>query len=52
MFFLNLFLSYFFYLLGDLFSKIPLYFCYFLYSKFMSLSVKFDEKCGYKIWKE
>ncbi len=48
----NLCLAYLFYFLGDIFSKIPYYYSYILYSKFMSLSVKFDEKCGYKIWKE
>jgi hypothetical protein len=52
MFFLNLFLAWFFYLLGDFFSKIPFYFFYVLYTKCMKFSLKFDEKCGYKVWKE
>jgi len=52
MFFLNLFLAWFFYYLGHFSSKLSFQFFYSLYSYSMDQSIKFDEKCGYKIWKE
>ena len=51
-------ISIFFYFIGDLCCRL-LYildslcdFFYRFYQKSMNLSLKFDEKCGYKIWKE
>jgi hypothetical protein len=44
-------LAYFFYFLGDLCSKISTELFFVLYQRFMNLSLDFDSKCGYKIWK-
>jgi hypothetical protein len=44
-------LAYFFYILGDLCSKIPTQTFFILYQKFMNLSLTLDAKGGYKIWK-
>ena len=44
----NLFMACLFYAMGDFVCRFSFYS---LYTKFMDLSVKYDEKCGYKIWK-
>ena len=45
------FLAHLFYYIGDALSRLP-WFPYTLYSCSMKLSLDFDEKCGYNIWKE
>jgi hypothetical protein len=61
---MNGFLAYLFYYLGDFVWKIVCWTdwntvtrklisgpCWFLYQKFMTLSLDFDEKAGYIVWK-
>lgn len=44
-------LAHLFYFLGDLCSKIPTEMFFSLYQRFMSLSLDYDSKNSYKIWK-
>ena len=44
-------LAYFFYILGDICSKVPTQSFFIMYQKFMNLSLTLDSKGGYKIWK-
>jgi hypothetical protein len=44
-------LAYFFFLLGDICSKIPTQTFFILYQRFMNISLTLDSKSGYKIWK-
>jgi hypothetical protein len=46
------FLSYFFYYLGDLASRIPTEFAYWVYQIAMRESIKYDDMSGQTIWKE
>jgi hypothetical protein len=45
-------LAYIFYFVGDLLWRIPTGFTYNLYQKSMQLSIKFDEKINFQIWKQ
>jgi len=45
-------LSYFFYYLGDLASRIPTEFAYLVYQVAMRESIKYDDMSGRTIWKE
>lgn len=44
-------LAHLFYFLGDLCSKVPTELFFSLYQKFMNLSLEYDSKNDYKIWK-
>jgi hypothetical protein len=45
------FLSHVFYYIGDSLSRLP-WFPYSIYRYCMHMSLNFDEKIGYEIWKE
>lgn len=49
--FLYFLLSYLCYFLGNFCSKISTESFFRLYQRFMNLSLDYDSKCGYKIWK-
>ena len=45
-------LSYFFYYLGDVASRIPTEWGYYLYQSSMAKSIKYDDVCGGGLWRE
>ena len=45
-------LAYIFYFVGDLLWRVPAGFTYNMYQKSMQLSIIFDEKIGFQIWKQ
>ena len=49
---LNTTLAYIFYYIGDIFSKIPIYWAYDVYQFAMRKSIEYDDISGKKVWKE
>jgi len=49
---LNTILAYLFYYIGDITSKIPIYWAYDVYQFAMRKSIEYDDISGKKVWKE
>jgi hypothetical protein len=45
-------LAYFFYYIGDIASRIPIEWSYYIYQIAMRESIKYDDMSGQNIWKE
>ena len=48
----NTALAYLFYYIGDIFSRIPIYWAYDVYQFAMRKSIEYDDISGKKVWKE
>jgi hypothetical protein len=51
-YYIFMFLTLFFYYIGDILSRLPFYWSAEAYQWVMKLSVDFDDKIGRKIWKD